>query len=147
MTAHRSYSRDACGASDRGRLYALWIDRQVEANLLPAGARLNHFAPEPALSKKLKDLGIFDYTATDLQMDEVDNEVDIMNMPFGDESFDYFPCSHVLEHVEDDDRAIEELFRITRSGGSGILMAPVMPSLDHTLEDPTIKDEAGRWRL
>ncbi len=80
-------------------------------------------------------------------MDDVDYKVDMMDMPFDDESFDFFICSHVLEHVESDDQAIKELFRITKPGGCGILMAPIIMGLEKTVEDPSVKDEAGRWRL
>lgn len=80
-------------------------------------------------------------------MDDVDYKVDMMNMPFEDESFDFFICSHVLEHVESDDQAIKELYRITKQGGRGILMAPIAVGLEKTIEDPSVIDEVGRWRL
>jgi ubiquinone/menaquinone biosynthesis C-methylase UbiE len=80
-------------------------------------------------------------------MDGCDYKIDMMHMPFGDESYDFFICSHVLEHVESDDKAISELYRITKKGGAGILMAPIIIGLDKTIEDPTVKDEANRWRL
>jgi SAM-dependent methyltransferase len=147
MTAHETYSCRKCGASDRERMYTLWIERQIEKGYFTKGARVNHFAPERALSRKLKDLGFFDYTTTDLMMDGVDYNVDMMDMPFDDESFDFFICSHVLEHVDSDDQAIQELFRITKSGGSGILMAPIIVDLEKTVEDQSVKDEAERWRL
>lgn len=44
----------------------------------------------------------------------VDHVIDLMNLPFNESSFDLFICSHVLEHVENDDLAISELFRITK---------------------------------
>jgi len=147
MTSHDTYTCSDCGSSDRERLYTLWIEHQIEKKYFAKGARVNHFAPEPALSRKLKDLGFFDYNTTDLMMDGVDHQVDMVDMPFEDESFDFFICSHVLEHVDSDDRAIEELFRITKPGGSGILMAPIIVGLEKTVEDPSVTDEAGRWRL
>ena len=42
---------------------------------------------------------------------------------------------------------IGELFRVTRRGGMGILMAPVIVDLSHTIEGPSVTDEAGHWRL
>ena len=79
-------------------------------------------------------------------MDHVDFKVDLLNMPLEDASFDFFICSHVLEHVESDDQAIKELYRITKKGGCGILMAPIIVGLEKTVEDSSIKDEAGRWK-
>ncbi|MGH8762601.1 MAG: class I SAM-dependent methyltransferase, partial [Nitrosospira sp.] len=120
MTSHETYTCTTCGASDRERLYALWIDQQIEKNFFPKRARAIHIAPEVALSGKLKGLNLFDYKTADLLMGAVDYKVDMMNMPFDDESFDFFICSHVLEHVENDNQSIKELYRITKKGGSGI---------------------------
>ena len=147
LLSMEAYTCTNCGASDRERLYALWIDQQIEKKSFSKSTRVIHFAPEAALSGKLKGLDFFDYKTADLLMDDVDYKVDMMDMPFDDESFDFFICSHVLEHVESDDQAIKELFRITKPGGCGILMAPIIMGLEKTVEDPSVKDEAGRWRL
>jgi len=147
MTAHETYTCSNCGASDRERLYALWIQQQINKKLFGNGACLIHFAPETSLSRMLKGTGLFHYETADLLMEGVDYKVDMMEMPFEDESFDFFVCSHVLEHIESDDRAIRELYRITKYGGVGILMVPIIVGLEKTLEDPSVTDEAGRWRL
>ncbi len=147
MTSHAAYSCDGCGASDRERLYALWLEQELNERRMAGNARVVHFAPEPALSRKLKELQLFDYVTADLHMAGVDHVVDLMNMPFAADSFDFFICSHVLEHVESDSQAISELYRITKPGGRGILMAPIIMGLERTIEDPSVSDEAGRWRL
>lgn len=147
MISLETYTCTHCGASDRERIYALWIDQQIEKKLFPKGTRAIHFAPESALSKKLKGMDLFDYKTADLLMVDVDYKVNMMDMPFDDEHFDFFICSHVLEHVERDDQAIKELYRITRPGGCGILVAPIILGLEKTVEDPSVKDEAGHWRL
>ncbi len=144
--ALETYSCAVCGASDRERLYAFWIYTQIQSGSLRRGSALLHFAPEQALSRKLRELAYFEYSSADISKSDVDITLDIMNMPLLDESFDFFICSHVLEHVESDDRAIRELCRITRRGGSGILMAPICRDIEHTLEDPSITSEAERWR-
>lgn len=143
----KTYMCASCGASDRERLYALWIDQQVEKGCLSESSRVIHFAPEAALSARLKSLGVFDYKTADLMMNDVDYKIDMQHMPFEDASFDFFICSHVLEHVESDDQAIKELYRITKLGGHGILMAPIIVGLEKTVEDSSVKDEEGRWRL
>ena len=147
MASLETYTCAHCGASDRERLYALWIEQQIERGILSASMRVIHFAPEAPLSTKLIGLALFDYETADLLMDKVDYKVNMMKMPFDDESFDFFICSHVLEHVESDDKAIMELYRITKRGGCGILVAPISVGLEKTLEDPSVTDESGRWRL
>jgi SAM-dependent methyltransferase len=147
MLSLDAYTCTNCGASDRERIYALWIDQQIERKIFPNITRAIHFAPEPALSRKLKGLDAFDYKTADLLMSDVDYRVDMMDMPFDDESFDFFICSHVLEHVDSDDQVIKELYRITKPDGCGILVVPIIMGLEKTVEDPSVKDEAGRWRL
>lgn len=147
MLSLDAYTCTHCGASDRERIYALWIDQQIEKKLFTKSTRAIHFAPEAALSGKLKGLALFNYKTADLLMEDVDYKVDMMDMPFDDESFDFFICSHVLEHVDSDDQAIKELYRIIKPGGCGILMAPIIVGLEKTVEDPSVKDEAGRWKL
>ena len=147
MLSLDAYTCTSCGASDRERIYALWIDQQIERKFFPKITRVIHFAPETALSGKIKGIDIFDYKTADLLMGDVDYKVDMMDMPFDDESFDLFICSHVLEHVDSDDQVIKELYRITKPDGCGILMVPIIMGLEKTVEDPSVKDEAGRWRL
>ncbi|OIR15887.1 hypothetical protein GALL_33880 [mine drainage metagenome] len=146
MLSLEKYTCNRCGASDRERIYALWVDQQLEKKTLSRFGKVMHFAPEAALSIKLKQLFI-DYMTADFAMNTVDYKVDLQNLPFADESYDFFICSHVLEHVDSDDRAIKELYRITSTGGCGILVAPIVVGLEKTVEDSSVKDVVGRWRL
>ncbi|OIR11459.1 ubiquinone/menaquinone biosynthesis C-methyltransferase UbiE [mine drainage metagenome] len=146
MISLEQYTCNHCGASDRERLYALWVDQQQKKGALSRSARVMHFAPEEALSKRLRLL-FADYETADFGMGHVDYKVDLQNLPFADASYDFFICSHVLEHVESDDQAIRELYRITKPGGCGILVAPIIVGLEKTVEDPSVRDAAGRWRL
>jgi SAM-dependent methyltransferase len=43
-------------------------------------------------------------------------DADITDMPFADGVFDYAICSHVLEHVLDPAKAMEELMRVAKAG-------------------------------
>jgi ubiquinone/menaquinone biosynthesis C-methylase UbiE len=77
----------------------------------------------------------------------VDFAVDISDMSIiPSESYDMFICSHVLEHVDDDRKALSELFRILKPGGAGILMVPIILRIDKIDEDPTIMDVETRWQ-
>jgi len=148
MTALDTYSCSKCNSSDRERLYAYWLAAEINAKAFSSKAKAIHFAPEKCFSDYIRRSKAFaDYQTADLMMEDVDHKVDLMSLPFPDSSFDFFICSHVLEHVPDDRIAISELLRITRRGGRGILMAPVVVDLPQTIEDPTVTDEAGRWRL
>ncbi|MDF1594393.1 MAG: methyltransferase domain-containing protein, partial [Desulfobacterales bacterium] len=89
----------------------------------------------------------FDYQTADYKSRGVDYKIDIMNMPVKNEIYDFFICSHVLEHVEGDGKAIRELYRITKTGGCGILMTPIIIGLEATIEDKSIATEDERWKM
>ena len=83
----------------------------------------------------------------DLLMKEVDDNFDITDMNgYTDGQFDFFICSHVLEHIPDDRKALQELFRVLKPSGTGIAMVPINLGIERTLEDPSITDIAGRWK-
>jgi SAM-dependent methyltransferase len=140
---HRRYLCPVCGSSDRDRLYKLYLDNFLQ----PSGVRrVLEFAPVPALSAYLRARGDLEYRTADLMMSGVDDVVDITDMTmYADGSFDFFICSHILEHVSDDSRALRELYRILAPGGRGIVMTPVAPEGAFD-EDPTVTDEGERWR-
>ncbi len=65
---------------------------------------------------------------------------------YADGSIGFFICSHVLEHVADDRRALAELYRVLKPGRRGILVVPIVLTITEIDEDPTITDPAERWR-
>ena len=62
--------------------------------------------------------------------------MDIMDNP--DESFDVIYCSHVLEHVPDDRKAMREFPRVLKRGGWAILLVPI--NAGKTYEDASITE-------
>ena len=68
-----------------------------------------HFAPEQAFYKQFKKMTTLDYTTTDLNSPLADIKADICNLPFPDNEFDFIFCNHVLEHIPDDTKAMQEL--------------------------------------
>jgi len=142
-----AYSCPSCDASDRERLYALYLDRVFAARNAARRVRLLEFAPSYGLSRKLKRTPFVDYRSADLYRNNVDDRVDITDMrAYADASFDVVLCSHVLEHVPDDRRAMRELHRILRSDGFAIVMVPLVHGVEETNEDTAIDTPALRWK-
>jgi SAM-dependent methyltransferase len=142
-----AYSCPSCDASDRERLYALYLDRVFAARDPARSYRLLEFAPSFGLSRKLRRSAFLDYRSADLYRNNVDDRVDIADMrAYADADFDVVLCSHVLEHVPDDRRAMRELHRILRSDGFAIVMVPLVHGVDETSEDPAIDSPALRWK-
>ena len=149
------YQCPKCGASDRERLYALFIRKRFpKRGLTDSGQvfRILDFAPAKPLADFLREWfqsGVqpSEYRSADLLMEGVDDRVDVMDLGvYPDCSWDLILCSHLLEHVPDDRRAMRELFRILRPGGSAILMVPICLSATRVDEDPSITGEGERWR-
>jgi predicted SAM-dependent methyltransferase len=136
-----------CDANDRDRLYALFIKKQFGKIDTTQKYTFIDFAPSPALSKMIAGFDFIQYRSADLMMEHVDDRVDITDMGiYSDHTFDFLLCSHVLEHVPDDLQAMKELYRILKPGGWGIIMAPIMTTLEKSHEDPSIISEADRWK-
>jgi SAM-dependent methyltransferase len=69
---------------------------------------------------------------------------DITALTFDNDQFDVIICSHVLEHVPNDVRAIAEIFRVLKDDGCAILQVPLEATRAKTHEDLSIIDPAGR---
>jgi SAM-dependent methyltransferase len=109
-----------CWSYERHRLaYVLLKDELAK----PLG-RVLHFAPEKPLAKWISTLAS-DYHTADISGARVRHKVDIQDMPFDSESFDLIWCSHVLEHVTDDAKAMREMRRVLRPGGKAIVQVPL----------------------
>jgi SAM-dependent methyltransferase len=142
-----AYSCPSCDASDRERLYALYLDRVLAASDPARRYRLLEFAPSYGLSRKLNRHPLVDYRSADFYRNNVDDRVDVSDMRgYPDASFDVVLCSHVLEHVPDDRRAMRELHRILRPDGFAIVMVPLVHGVDETSEDPALDTPALRWK-
>jgi O-antigen biosynthesis protein len=140
----QAYSCPACDASDRERLYALYLDR-VLAQRGERRARVVEFAPSPGLRRKLRRNPALDYRGADLVRQTVDDQVDTTDMRgYGDGSIDVLLCSHILEHVPDDRKAMREMHRVLKPDGFGIVMVPLLNGVEETEEDPALTRREAR---
>ena len=107
---------------ERHRL--LWLYLQRETNFFTEPARVLHFAPEQSFYKRFRKLGHKEYVTTDLNSPLADIHADICDLPFGDNTYDIILCNHVLEHIPDDRKAMQELYRVMGAGRLGNLSNP-----------------------
>jgi len=136
-----------CDASDRERLIAIYLDEFFSGVDTDRTYRLIEFAPNEALPKMIKRYPFVTYSSADLSRKNVDERVDLTRMDaYADKSVDILLCSHVLEHIPDDRKAMREINRVLKPDGFGILLVPLVVSLDETHEDPRINTEALRWK-
>ncbi|MCB0473058.1 MAG: class I SAM-dependent methyltransferase [Flavobacteriaceae bacterium] len=97
-----------------------------------------HMAPEQCFLGRFKKLKHIDLITADLYSPIVDVKADILDLPFDDGEFDVIFCNHVLEHIEDDKKAMSELYRVLKKGGYGIFQVPQDLSRETTYEDFSI---------
>jgi SAM-dependent methyltransferase len=134
-----------CGASERHR--HLWLYLRNRTNLFSEPLRVLHFAPEWSIQKRLRRCPNLDYTSADLDPGRAMVRIDITDIPRPNESFDVAVCSHVLEHVPDDRKAMSELYRILKPGGWAIVMVPIDHERAETFEDRRVVSPEERERL
>jgi len=131
---------------ERHRL--IWMYLQNDTEFFNADAtekmKVLHMAPEQCFLKRFKKLKHIDLITADLYSPIVDVKADICSLPFEDNSFDIIFCNHVLEHIEDDQKAMHELFRVLKPGGFGIFQIPMDYSKEKTYEDFTINSPEDR---
>ncbi len=134
-----------CGALERHRLQ--WLYLRDCTNLYTDRLRVLHFAPEISLQRSLRQLANLDYVSADLDSPRADVWFDICAIPYPQASFDVVLCSHVLEHVPDDRKAMRELFRVLKPGGWGLIQVPMDRNRAETFEDWSVTAEADRERV
>lgn len=133
-----------CGSHERHR--ALWIYLESRPELLRGARSVLHFAPEWCLEQRFRRLPGLRYTTADLMPGAADLKLDITALDLPDGEYDAIVCSHVLEHVDDDRRAMRELYRVLAPAGWVIVMVPIDLARPHTYEDPAVRSPAERER-
>jgi SAM-dependent methyltransferase len=129
---------------ERHRL--LWLYLQNETTFFTSTNKLKvlHFAPEQAFYKIFRNQQNLDYITTDLLSPLADVKADICNLPFADNQYDIILCNHVLEHIPDDTKAMQELYRVLKTGGMAILQIPQDLKRKVTFTDDTITNQKER---
>jgi len=122
-----------CKSLDRHRL--LWLYFKDNPGLFKRGMNLLHFAPEPCFENEFIRMKDINYITADLDPAAAMIQMDITNICYEDNYFDAIICNHVLEHVEDDKKAMQELYRVLNLGGWAVLMIPVDINRKETYED------------
>lgn len=124
-----------CDALDRTR-WLLFVIRNY-TDVFTKDCNILHFAPEIQIKNILSDSDIkARYFDADLLKENASCKIDMTDIPFRDNYFDYIIASHVLEKIKDEKKAIEEMKRVLKPDGTIILSFPICK------DQPTI-EEAG----
>lgn len=129
---------------ERHRL--LWLYLQQKTDFFTQPQKVLHIAPEQCFLHRFKKCKNLDYTTADLYSPIADVKADVCNLPFESNSFDVVFCNHVLEHIEDDKKAMKELYRVLKKGGMGIFQVPQDIHRTTTYEDFSITSPKERTK-
>ena len=113
----------------------LWLYLTNETSILTKPLKVLHVAPEQVFLKKFKNNKFWEYFTLDLNSPLADIKADLCDLPFDKNTFDLIICNHVLEHIENDYKAIKEIYRVLKNNGMGILQVPIDLNKEKTFED------------
>ncbi len=118
-----------CGSMERHRL--LWHYLTTPPALAERELEVLHFAPEPCLETLFQHETRWRYLTADLYAPAMVKE-DITHLSFEADRFDLIICSHTLDHIPDDAKAMAELFRVLKPGGMALVISLVDPERAET---------------
>lgn len=121
-----------CLCQDRHRTLAMVLEKKT--GFFDPGTRVIEVAPmrsfqDFCLMKKANS----NYISFDFERFAME-QGDITDMRYSDRSVDYFLCFHVLEHIPEEKKALEEIHRVLDSGGEAILQVPIDESVEHSFD-------------
>ncbi len=136
----------SCLSLERHRL--IWLYLKEKTNFFSAQLDVLHIAPEPCFMKRFEKQHGEKYITADIESPLAKVKMDIHQIPFSENIFDVVICNHVLEHVQDDIKAMSEIRRVLKPEGWAIMQVPFFsPVPDVTFEDTTITDPQEREKV
>lgn len=132
-----------CNCSDRNRWQKYVLENftdisHTECNVL-------HIAPEKDINRWVSHNGKCDYYSGDIALGNANHRVDLTDIQFKEDFFDYIIANHVLEHIENIDLAFSEIRRVLKPDGKLIVSFPICMDVI-TKEDKTISRPEDRLR-
>ena len=133
-----------CLSLERHRL--IWLFLEEKTTFFTNPMRVLHVAPEQCFEERFKKMTNLEYITADIESPIADYKCDVQNLPFKEDEFDAVICNHVLEHVDDDTRAMSEILRVLKPGAFAVILVPLDFSRKKTYEDPAITTTRDRTK-
>ncbi|MFX1311015.1 MAG: methyltransferase domain-containing protein [Promethearchaeota archaeon] len=134
-----------CGSLERHRL--LWLYLKQRNDFFQKKLRVLHVAPIEKFQKQFNKMKNLEYISINIIPKRAMFTMDLTQLTFENNYFDIIICSHVLEHISNDKLAMQELYRVLKINGWGLILVPIDLKLQKTLEDPSIQDPIMRREI
>ncbi len=132
-----------CGSLERHRAAWLYFEENPPWRTGSVKkVKLLHVAPEPPMERRFQEVRGIDYLSADIEPNRAMVTMDLTAIDMPDGQFDMIFCSHVLEHIVDDQKAMEELCRVVHKNGRVFLQVPLKGK--ETYEDFSITSPQAR---
>jgi SAM-dependent methyltransferase len=166
-----------CGSLARQRSLYLIMEREMNILNETKNIKILHFAPEPPIYMLFDEKDNVDYVPVDLNKENfkkelffftrgvtskyfkdsqnyIKEEMDVQDIPYEDNTFDYLIINHVLEHVPQDKKAMSEIYRVLKPGGAALISVPIggkITNEDERINTPELRlkyyDDSTHLRL
>lgn len=117
-----------CDAIDRHRWLEYVLSNYTE--IYKTESKVLHFAPEKSVRNKLRNNQSCWYISGDIDQNSADFFMDITDIPFKDNWFDFIIANHVLSYIEDEATCFNEIKRCLKENGILIISFPICFDFD-----------------
>lgn len=131
-----------CSSLERTRVIDLYLEKELNI-YNKENIKILHFAPEDILFKKLIKIKDVDYIDGDINPNYARNIIDATDIKYPDNYFDLIICCHVLGHIPDEAKAINEMHRVLKKDGVALIMT-VLSEKEKTFESDSITSSQQR---
>ncbi len=132
---YENYLCPNCDSHPRHRLLYLYLKKKLNSR---KNFELLHFSPQKCLKDYISNFSNINYLSSDFKIGKEMVDENIEKLTFKNNSFDVILCIHILEHINNDKKAISELYRILKPDGFAIIDVPINYNLKKTYENTNI---------
>ncbi len=132
-----------CGTIDRERWLYYVLENHTDISVIEG--KVLHFAPEGTAETYIRKNARIDYYSGDIVQGKAMHVIDITDIPYRDNMFDYVISNHILEHITDEKKAISEIKRVLKKKGKWVFSFPICPDIE-TYEDENVDSPEKRLR-
>ena len=137
-----------CESLERHRL--LWMYFENKTNLYQRPLKVLHIAPETIFFNHFRKQTNIEYYPVDIFPNLYPKgtlHFDLLNHNVPDNSYDVIICNHVFQYIEEDRKAMKNIYNLMKPGGWGIMQVPINTKTQTTHEDASITDPLEREKI